>query len=172
MFNGIVIWRIGWQIYEMNSFQKTSCSQCFSHQYSFVTGCIIPDNTNLLVRVEFDKFSCCSYDFCQPSPGYLIHMTLKCFLIQKSKIILIIITPFYFYYCLLSFFYPSSSSNCLKLYPCFITTKYFPFGIFHKRKNLLIYLLHPYCYLLFIPSHIKFVGDFKAQIPKLQEKMV
>src|SRR5258708_3259529 len=51
MFNGIMIWRIGWQIYEMNSFQKTSCSQCFSHQYSFVTGCIIPDKGGELCRI-------------------------------------------------------------------------------------------------------------------------
>src|SRR5258708_21719178 len=99
-------------------------------------------------------------------------MTVKGFLIQETKIILILLASFYFEDCSLSFFYPRSSCYCFQLHSRLITTKYFPILVFHIWENLFIHLFHSYRYLLFIPTHIELVWNFKTQIPKLQQKMI
>jgi hypothetical protein len=53
MFNGVVIWGIGWHGNEMDTLQDASFFQFIPYCFALMERCVVPDNTKLLSGMFF-----------------------------------------------------------------------------------------------------------------------
>ena len=81
MFNGIVVWSIGWHGNKVNALEQASFFQLLSYLSALVKWGIIPDDAKLLVRVVLQKMLECLEYFTGFLSGHLKQFTVEALLV-------------------------------------------------------------------------------------------